>query len=79
MADALESETHFLAAGHWASETFGIRRLGELVAEEFDVEHEFVAIPNPVLMACRSVEIRLLPTGQPIPSVSTSSRSDEEE
>jgi dinuclear metal center YbgI/SA1388 family protein len=48
MADAREAGVHFLAAGHWASETFGIRRLGELVAEEFDVEHEFVAIPNPV-------------------------------
>jgi len=48
MADAREAGVHFLAAGHWASETFGISRLGELVAEEFDVEHEFVAIPNPV-------------------------------
>jgi dinuclear metal center YbgI/SA1388 family protein len=48
MADAREAGVHFLAAGHWASETFGIRRLGELVAEEFDVDHEFVAVPNPV-------------------------------
>lgn len=48
MADAREGQTHFIAAGHWASETFGIRRLGELLADEFEVEHEFVAIPNPV-------------------------------
>jgi len=48
MADAREGETHFIAAGHWASETFGIRRLGELLAEKFGVEHEFAAIPNPV-------------------------------
>jgi dinuclear metal center YbgI/SA1388 family protein len=48
MADARESGTHFIAAGHWASETFGIRRLGDLVAEEFGVEHEFAAFPNPV-------------------------------
>jgi dinuclear metal center YbgI/SA1388 family protein len=48
MADAREGGTHFIAAGHWASETFGIRRLGDLLAEEFEVEHEFVAIPNPV-------------------------------
>ena len=48
MADAREAGVHFIAAGHWASETFGIRRLGELVAEEFGVEHEFVAVPNPV-------------------------------
>ena len=48
MADAREAGVHFIAAGHWASETFGIRRLGELVAERFEVEHEFVAVPNPV-------------------------------
>ena len=48
MADAREAGVHFIAAGHWASETFGIKRLGELLAEEFGVEHEFAAIPNPV-------------------------------
>lgn len=48
MADALEGGIHFFAAGHWATETFGIRRLGELVAERFGVEHEFIAVPNPV-------------------------------
>ena len=26
----------------------GIRRLGELVAERFGVEHEFIDVPNPV-------------------------------
>ena len=48
MADARESGVHFIAAGHWASETSGVRRLGELVAERFGVEHEFIAVPNPV-------------------------------
>jgi dinuclear metal center YbgI/SA1388 family protein len=48
MADARESGTHFIAAGHYATETFGVRRLGELVAERFGVEHRFVAAPNPV-------------------------------
>jgi dinuclear metal center YbgI/SA1388 family protein len=48
MADARESGTHFLAAGHWASETFGVRRLGELLEERFGVEHQFVRVPNPV-------------------------------
>jgi dinuclear metal center YbgI/SA1388 family protein len=48
MADARESGVHFIAAGHWASETFGIRRLGELLAERFGVDHEFVSVPNPV-------------------------------
>jgi dinuclear metal center YbgI/SA1388 family protein len=48
MADAREGGVHFLAAGHYATETLGIRRLGELVAEEFGIAHEFVDIPNPV-------------------------------
>ena len=48
MADARESGTHFLAAGHYATETLGVRRLGELVAERFGVEHRFVAAPNPI-------------------------------
>jgi dinuclear metal center YbgI/SA1388 family protein len=48
MADARESRIHFIAAGHYASERLGIRRLGELVAERFGVEHVFVEIPNPI-------------------------------
>jgi dinuclear metal center YbgI/SA1388 family protein len=48
MADAREGGVHFIAAGHYATETLGIRRLGELVAERFGVEHEFIAVPNPV-------------------------------
>ena len=48
MADAREAGVHFLAGGHWASETFGVQRLGELLADRFGVEHEFLAIPNPV-------------------------------
>jgi dinuclear metal center YbgI/SA1388 family protein len=48
MADAREGRLHFIAAGHYATETLGIRRLGELVAERFDLEHEFIPVPNPV-------------------------------
>jgi dinuclear metal center YbgI/SA1388 family protein len=48
MADAREAGIHFIAAGHYATETFGIRRLGELVASRFGIRHEFVEIPNPV-------------------------------
>ena len=48
MADAREAGIHFLACGHYASETFGIRRLGELLAERFAVEHRFIDIPNPI-------------------------------
>jgi len=48
MADATEGAIHFIAAGHYATETLGIRRLGETVAERFGVEHSFVDVPNPV-------------------------------
>ena len=48
MADARESGTHFIAAGHYATERFGVRRLGELLAEEFGVEHRFEELPNPI-------------------------------
>jgi dinuclear metal center YbgI/SA1388 family protein len=48
MADAREAGIHFIAAGHYATETFGVRRLGEHLAESFGIEHEFVDIPNPV-------------------------------
>jgi putative NIF3 family GTP cyclohydrolase 1 type 2 len=48
MADAREAGIHFIAGGHYATETFGIRRLGDLLAERFGVEHRFVEVPNPV-------------------------------
>jgi len=48
MADAREGGIHFLAGGHYASETFGVRRLGELLAERFGVEHRFIEVPNPI-------------------------------
>jgi dinuclear metal center YbgI/SA1388 family protein len=47
-ADAREGGLHFIAAGHHATERSGIRRLGELVAERFAVEHEFIDVPNPI-------------------------------
>jgi putative NIF3 family GTP cyclohydrolase 1 type 2 len=39
---------HFIAAGHHATETFGVRALGELLAERFGVKHVFVDVPNPI-------------------------------
>ena len=48
MAEAREGGIHFIAAGHYATETFGVRRLGELIAERFAVQHTFVDLPNPI-------------------------------
>lgn len=38
----------FLAGGHHATEVFGIRALGEHLAERFDVAHHFLDADNPV-------------------------------
>jgi dinuclear metal center YbgI/SA1388 family protein len=48
MAQARESGLHFIAAGHYATETFGVRRLGEHLAERFSLRHVFLDVPNPV-------------------------------
>jgi dinuclear metal center YbgI/SA1388 family protein len=48
MAEAREAGVHYISGGHYATETFGIRRLGDLVAEKFGLEHRFVDIPNPI-------------------------------
>lgn len=48
MAEAREGHIHFVAAGHYATETFGIKRLGEHLSELFGVEHVFLDVPNPI-------------------------------
>ena len=45
---AREAGIHYFAAGHHATERYGVQALGQHVAEHFGVEHEFVDIPNPV-------------------------------
>jgi dinuclear metal center YbgI/SA1388 family protein len=47
-ADAEELAMTFVAAGHYATETFGVRALGELLSDRFGVEHVFVELSNPV-------------------------------
>jgi dinuclear metal center YbgI/SA1388 family protein len=48
MGQAQEAGIHFIAAGHYATETFGIRRIGEHLGARFGVEHIFIDVPNPV-------------------------------
>lgn len=43
-----EAGIHYLACGHYATETLGIRALGERVAREFGVEAEFIDVPNSI-------------------------------
>jgi len=48
MAEAAESRVHFLAAGHHATETFGVRALGVHLVDRFAVDHVIVDVPNPI-------------------------------
>ena len=45
---AQESGIAFIAAGHHATERYGIQALGEHLAGQFGLEHRFIDIPNPV-------------------------------
>jgi len=48
MHQAAEDRVHFVAAGHYATERFGIRALGRWIADRHDLEVEFIDLPNPV-------------------------------
>jgi len=45
---ARESGVAFVAAGHHATEKYGIQALGEHLANRFGLAHGFIDIPNPV-------------------------------
>ncbi|WP_456408095.1 Nif3-like dinuclear metal center hexameric protein [Thiolapillus sp.] len=45
---AAERGIHFFAAGHHATERYGIQALGRELAEKFNIKHKFVDIFNPV-------------------------------
>jgi len=48
MHQAAEDGVHYLAAGHYATERFGIQALGRWLAEQHGLEVDFVDLPNPV-------------------------------
>jgi dinuclear metal center YbgI/SA1388 family protein len=45
---AKEAGIHFVAGGHYATETLGVRALAAKLANEFGLQWEFVDLPNPV-------------------------------
>ncbi|HEU4449385.1 MAG TPA: Nif3-like dinuclear metal center hexameric protein [Gaiellaceae bacterium] len=45
---AKESGIHFVAGGHYATETLGVRALADELARRFDLSSDFVDLPNPV-------------------------------
>ena len=45
---ARELGIHFLAGGHYATETFGVKALAARLAGEFSLDWEFVEVENPI-------------------------------
>tara|TARA_R110002167_G_scaffold84867_2_gene230463 strand:+ start:2818 stop:3621 length:804 start_codon:yes stop_codon:yes gene_type:complete len=45
---ARESGVHYYAAGHHATERFGVQALGERLAAELNIEHCYIELDNPV-------------------------------
>ena len=45
---ARECGIHYFAAGHHATERYGVKALGEALANEFGITHQFVDCDNPV-------------------------------
>ncbi len=45
---ARESNTAYISAGHHATERYGIKALGEHLAEKFNLQHQFIDIDNPI-------------------------------
>jgi dinuclear metal center YbgI/SA1388 family protein len=45
---AKEAGIHFVAAGHYATETSGVQALAKRIGERFGVEWGFIDLPNPV-------------------------------
>ncbi len=45
---AQETGIHFFAAGHHATERYGVQAVGEYLSKTFSLRHEFIDIDNPV-------------------------------
>ncbi len=45
---ARENNIHYFAAGHHATERYGVQALGEELASRLGIEHQFIDIDNPV-------------------------------
>ncbi len=45
--EAREMGVHYIAAGHHATERYGVQALGQHLATAFCVEHEYIEIDNP--------------------------------
>ena len=46
--EARELGVHYIAAGHHATERYGVQALGEHLASQFNIKHQYVEESNPV-------------------------------
>lgn len=46
--EAKELGIHFYASGHHATERYGVQALGQMLAEKYDLTHQFIDIENPI-------------------------------
>ena len=46
--EAQENGISFFAAGHHATERYGVQALGEWLVKRFNIEHHYIECPNPV-------------------------------
>ncbi len=44
---AREAGIHYFAAGHHATERYGVQALAEHLSKQFGIEHEFIDVDNP--------------------------------
>ena len=45
---AQENQIHFFAAGHHATERYGVQALGQYLADKFNLDHQYIEIDNPI-------------------------------
>jgi len=46
VASCRQRKIHLISAGHYATETFGVKATGAAIAEKFGIEHEFIDMPT---------------------------------
>ncbi len=46
--EAKELDIHYFACGHHATERYGVQKLGQAIAEKFDLEYSYFELNNPI-------------------------------
>ncbi|RZG45056.1 Nif3-like dinuclear metal center hexameric protein [Acinetobacter wuhouensis] len=46
--EAKELDVHYYACGHHATERYGVQRLGQAIAEKFDIKYSYFELNNPI-------------------------------